>query len=234
MNNRIAIISDIHGNLSALNAVLDDIALREVNEIYCLGDLVGYYCYFNEVVEKISSLNIPCVMGNHDFAFAYNDGVIERSKTCTRILKWQLEHANNSTIEYIKSLPKSLVVNIGSKSIFCTHGGLIDSIDEYVFDVNEEYFVVNNFESDVLVTGHTHLGAYKSFFSGKKWINPGSVGQSRDFDNRASYVLINDAFEVQFIRVKYDFMKLVNQMKKKGFESYISDTLITGKKIGLF
>ncbi len=228
----IAIISDIHGNLPALDAVLDDIAVKKVDAIYCLGDLVGYYCYFNEVVEKIIDLNIPCIIGNHDYALAYNNGIIERSKTCTKILGWQLENAQQKTISYIKSLPKEMTIRFGNKSIFFVHGGLLDPIDEYLFDVNEHYFTKNNFTHDILITGHTHLISYKKFYNGRIWLNPGSVGQPRDFDNRASYLLLSDSFDVQFVRVEYDYVKVVEKMQQLGFESYISDTLTNGKKIG--
>ena len=83
--NKIAIISDIHGNLPALDAVLKDIKNQGINTVYCLGDLVGYYCFFNEVVERLEREEIPCIMGNHDYALVKNNGIINRSKTCTTI-----------------------------------------------------------------------------------------------------------------------------------------------------
>lgn len=234
MSNNIAIISDIHGNMPALDAVISDIEKKGIKRIFCLGDLVGYYCYFNEVVDKINSMGIDCIMGNHDYAMAYNNGVIERSKTCTKILSWQLENANKNTLEYLKILPEKLLINFANKSILMTHGGLINPIDEYLFDVDDKYFTENKFKYDVLITGHTHLTSYKSFYSGKKWLNPGSVGQSRDFDNRASYMIISESFDVQIVRLEYDFMKVVSEMSKLGFENYIAETLVSGVKIGFY
>lgn len=230
--NKIAFISDIHGNLPALDAVLEDIAKKEVDEIYCLGDLVGYYCFFNEVVERIIALNIPCIMGNHDFALAYNNGVIERSRTCTKILGWQLENSNRKTISFLKNLPRKRSIVLGNKSILLVHAGLIDPTDEYLFDVDENYLSSNKFKHDILISGHTHLTAYKKFYNGKTWLNPGSVGQPRDFDNRASYLLLNNNLDVDFVRVEYDYAKVVENMRQLGFENYISDSLIDGKKIG--
>ena len=229
----IAIISDIHGNINALDAVLKDIAKREIKTTYCLGDLVGYYCYFNEVVDRIRESGIPSILGNHDYAFVNTGGVIDRSKTCTKILHWQIEHAKTTTGIFLQSLPDKLVVDHADKSILFVHGGLQDPVDEYLFDVNEEYFSENNFIHDVLVTGHTHLICYKKFYSGKTWINPGSVGQPRDGNNRASYIIINENFDVNFIRVKYDFLSVIKKMEELGFEKYISEPLITGRKIGL-
>ena len=229
---KIAIIADIHGNLPALDAVLEDIGNRGITQIYCLGDLVGYYCFFNEVVRRICELNIPTIMGNHDYALVYNDGEIKRSKTCTGILKWQLTQLDVQVESFLKSLPTKLELEHGGKTIQFVHAGLKDPLDEYVYDINDDYLSNNKFKYDVLVNGHTHLIAYKKFYSGKLWLNPGSVGQSRDFDNRASYLIINDAFDVEFVRIKYDYMKVVNAMKQNGFDDYISETLISGKKIG--
>lgn len=229
---KIAIISDIHGNLPALEAVLFDIKHRGIEKIYCLGDLVGYYCFFNEVVERLNQEKIPCIMGNHDFALVKTGGVIDRSKTCTHILKWQLERATPKTIKFLSGLPSKITIEHCGKSILCAHGGLNDSIDEYLFDLNEAYLIENNFKHDILLTGHTHLISYKKFYNGKAWINPGSVGQPRDFNNCASYAIIDEEFNVNFKRINYDYQSVVSKMKEFGFEDYISATLFDGKKIG--
>jgi len=231
--NNIAIISDIHGNITALDAVLADIDGRGITAVYCLGDLVGYYCFFNEVVEKIMDRNIPCVLGNHDYALINNKGVIERSKTCTRILGWQLQFISDKAMDYLKTLPDIFTLNIFGKSASCVHAGLQDPIDEYLFDVNMQYLEDNNFKEDILITGHTHLPAYKKFFTGKTWLNPGSVGQPRDGDNRASYMVIREDYNIEFIRVGYNKQLVLDAMKKNGFEDYITNPLITGFKIGL-
>lgn len=232
MNEPVAIISDIHGNYPALKAVLSDIKDNGVKQIFCLGDLVGYYCYVNEVVDTIQALDIPCIMGNHDFALAYNNGVIERSKTCTKILNWQLERISERNFDFIKTLRPSMSLDLNDKSHFLTHGGLSDNIDEYLFNVSDEYFIANNFKKDVLVTGHTHLPNMKKFYSGQTWLNPGSVGQPRDGDNRASYLIINTDHTFSFIRVVYDYNSVVEKMKANHFDHYISNPLITGLKIG--
>jgi putative phosphoesterase len=228
---KIAIISDIHGNLPALEAVLDDIKSKKISSVYCLGDLVGYYCFFNEVVQKIEELEIPTVLGNHDDALVYHSGIIERSKTCTHILKWQLQNAHESTIKFLRDLPTHLEIVHANRSFKLIHAGLKDNVDEYLFDVNDAYLETHQFNEDVLVSGHTHLPSYKKMYSGKAWINPGSVGQPRDGNNKASYVIIDEELNTQFMRVPYNYDIVIEAMKQNGFDDYISEGLKTGKKI---
>jgi putative phosphoesterase len=232
MTNKIAIISDVHGNLPALEAVLHDIEKKGINQIYCLGDLVGYYCFFNEVVALIKEKNIHCLLGNHDYALINTNGVIERSKTCTHILQWQLERANETTLAYLQTLQPSFEFEFANKKIQLVHAGLHDTVDEYVFDVTDEYLKNNNFTNDILISGHTHLMAYKKMYSGKTWINPGAVGQPRDCNNKASYAILDDELEVEFVRVAYDFNTTISAMRNFGFDAYISEGLSNGKKIG--
>lgn len=231
--NKIAIISDIHGNLPALEAVLHDIKEKGINDIFCLGDLVGYYCFHNEVVTLIRERNIRCLLGNHDFAIIKNKGVIERSKTCTKILTWQLETLTKENLEFLTTLPDKIEETIFEKNLFFVHAGLIDSIDEYIFDISAEYLEKNNFKQDVLIHGHTHLPNYKTFFNGKICFNPGSVGQPRNGDPRSSYLIIDSNWNFEFVKIAYNVDLVIQSMKSNGFEDYITQPLITGKKIGL-
>ena len=103
-------------------------------------------------------------------------------------------------------------------------------IDGYVY-VDDEYLTKNNFLADVLISGHTHLISFKKFYSGKLWLNPGSVGQPRDGNNKASYLVLDAELNPTFVRLDYDFMKVVNSMKLYNFDDYISEGLKNGKKI---
>jgi putative phosphoesterase len=230
---KIAIISDIHGNLGALNSVLDSIGERGVENVFCLGDLVGYYCHFNEVIAVIAERGIPTVKGNHDVALVENKGVIARSQTCTRILQWQLERLSTASSIFLRSLPSSNVLDWGGRKVMMVHAGLHDHIDEYLFDVDEKYMTDGLPENvSILFTGHTHLPSLKRLHSGHMWLNPGSVGQPRDGDYRASYAIVDEDWNVEFVRVPYDYRTLMQEMALAGFEQYISDGLATGTKIG--
>lgn len=227
--NKIAFISDVHGNYPALLAVLDDIDKKNVKNIICLGDLVGYYSMINEVIETIRNRDIHTILGNHDFALVYNNGRIERSKTCTHILENQLTYISSENLVFLSELPNQLITESNGKSFFCVHGGLNDPIDEYLFETNEAYFNSHNFKNDFLVTGHIHQFLHLKT-NEITHINPGSVGQPRDNDPRASY-LITDGFQIVQHRVEYNIDEIANDMIKMGFSEYIYAGLYTGKKI---
>lgn len=227
---KIAIISDIHGNYPALEAVLDDIEREQVDKIYCLGDLVGYYCMINEVIDTIRNKQIQTLTGNHDYALIYNDGIINRSKTCTRILNRHIEEISKTNRDYLKTLERSLSFEMGKTSFFCTHGGLDDPIDEYINEIDESYFEKHNFDKDVFISGHTHMVRNESI--GKwKYLNPGSVGQPRDGNPAASYLIITEK-EYKHKRVSYNIDIIASEMKQKGYEQYIYEILYRGVKVG--
>jgi putative phosphoesterase len=226
---KIAFISDIHGNYPALSAVLKDIDNRGIHNIVCLGDIVGYYSMINEVIETIRERNIVTIMGNHDFAMVFNKGTINRSKTCTNVLLKQLLYIKQTNFNFLLGLKDYYRTEVNNNSFYCVHGGLIDRIDEYLFNPDSVYFIEHNFQENYLVTGHTHQFV-KNIIGNTIHLNPGSVGQPRDNDNRASYLII-DNLVVHQVRVPYDIDQIVNHMKSMGFDEYIYSGLYTGKKI---
>ncbi len=227
---KIALISDIHGNFPALQAVLKDIDAEGVDQVYCLGDLVGYYCMIDEVIDTIRGRAIPSLMGNHDYALCFTEGVIERSKTCTRILGRQLQEIRPDNRDWLKTLPTGLSFQLGTESYFCVHGGLEDPVDEYIKEADENYFLQHNFGYDVLISGHTHQ--LRNERTGKfTYLNPGSVGQPRDGNPAASYLLLTET-EKWHKRISYDVDGVAAAMKEKGYEPYIYEILYRGVKIG--
>lgn len=227
---RIAFISDIHGNFPALSAVLDDIAERKVDSTYCLGDLVGYYSQINEVIDVIRQKNIPCIIGNHDYALIHNNGIIPRSRTCTNVLTKQLEYISSPNLSFLKTLPDSLIIEDNKNKIMAVHGGLNDYIDEYIQEITESYFSSLDPTISYVVTAHNHKADIQHF-SKVHYANTGSVGQPRDHDPRASYLLYDNG-SLEIIRVSYDIEAIIRQMESDGFPSYISEVLRTGSRIG--
>ena len=227
---KIAFISDIHGNYPALCAVLNDCKQRCISTICCLGDLVGYYSQINEVIDTLRDLKIPCVMGNHDYAMTYNNGNIDRSKTCTNVLTKQLAYITPTNLDFVKNLPDQMIIDYEGQQVLCVHGGLNDHIDEYLGELNDEYFAALPENVAYVVTAHNHK-AFVADFRNVKYANCGSIGQPRDHDPRASYAILEDN-EFKIVRVDYDIDETVNKMKESGFPDYIANVLYKGFRIG--
>jgi len=222
----IAFISDIHGNLPALTSVWKDIQSRKIDRVVCLGDLVGYYSQINEVIALLRQNNVTCLMGNHDYALAFNRGIIHRSRTCTNVLTKQLTYIQQDHLEFLKTLPQSLEIEDGTNTILCVHGGLNDAVDEYLGPLNEAYFTGLDKKITHVVTAHDHKARIQDF-STIHYANSGSVGQPRDHNPLAGYV-VYEAGKFEIVRVAYTIDETQTAMIQHGFPTYISDILYHG------
>lgn len=216
----IALISDIHGNYSALREVLARIDSLGIDEVYCLGDTVGYYTEINECCDELRRRNIMSVMGNHDWYIAANS-FCPRSQSVNDCLAYQQRIISDTNREWLRSLP----VFRTTGELFMVHGGWGDPIDEYV-DPREEYF--NRVAGRYLASGHTHRQA-SCRFGEKAYCNPGSVGQPRDGDPRAAFAIF-DGSEFHLYRVEYDIARTCELMEKAGFSDYYYDCLKRGAR----
>jgi len=211
---RIAIFSDIHGNRHALGAVLADIDSGAPDRVYCLGDLVGYGAFPNEVIERIRDRAIPTIMGNYDDGVgfdkdecgcAYTDPEMKRLGNVSLI--WTREAVTPENKEFLRSLLPNIRFNVEGKEILLVHGSP-RKINEYVYEdrlaASLEH-IAKSAEADVLVFGHTHL-PYSKKVAGVLLVNDGSVGKPKDGDARACYVILDvgDEVKVEFRRVPYD------------------------------
>jgi predicted phosphodiesterase len=216
----IALISDIHGNYAALKEVLARIDSLGVAEIYCLGDVVGYYSEINECCAELRQRNIRSVMGNHDW-YMVSDGFCPRSNSVNDCLKYQRQIISAENLAWLRGLPVFLTAG----ELFMTHGGWGDPIDEYVTP-SEEYF--SRVGGKYFASGHTHRQVACDFGE-KRYCNPGSVGQPRDNDPRAAFATFDgDAFHLH--RVDYDIGRVGELMEKAGFSDYYYDCLKTGAR----
>ena len=216
---KIGLISDIHGNYEALKAVLAELNKMNISEIYCLGDVVGYYSQVNECCNELRSRHIPCVMGNHDWYIA-GGGFCPRSKSVNDCLVYQRKVITDKNINWLKSFPVQRKI----KNIHMLHGGWSDPIDEYL-QPTQEYFL--KISGEIFVSGHTHIQTLQKYHK-KTYCNPGSVGQPRDNDPRAAFAVYDGAFSLH--RVKYNFQRVFDLMKKAGFDDYYYGCLKTGAK----
>ena len=223
---RYAIISDVHANLEALTAVLEAADEAQVQRIVCLGDLVGYYADPNGVVELIRQRGIPCVRGNHDSVAAGLRGPVDFSETARRAIQWTGEHLTEQNRSYLECLP--LVQDI-DEAFVIVHAALHPEPNDEVrigSDADAKLtlqMLVSGYGNQRLCFfGHTHHPvAYtmqdgmltrsndptlRMTDDGSYLINPGSVGQSRAADPRASMV-VYDALTrtAQLHRVGYNY-----------------------------
>lgn len=216
----IALISDIHGNYTALKEVLKKIDLLGVDDIYCLGDVVGYYSEVNECCEELQARGIASVMGNHDW-YMVAKSFCPRSKSVNDCLAYQRTVITEQNLQWLRSLP--VVLNVGELSI--VHGGWTNPIDEYL-EPSEEYFA--RIEGEFFASGHVHKQMVAQY-DGKSYCNPGSVGQPRDDDPRAAFATF-DGKQFTLYRVEYDISRVGALMEKSGFSGYYYGCLRVGSK----
>lgn len=204
---KIALFSDIHANLPALEAVLEDVSSQNVDAVYCLGDLVGYAPFANEVVERIRSLNIATIAGNYD------DGVGRNSDDCGCAYKTDRDREmgkqsigfTNSIItdtnrSWLRNLPAHINLNMGfhtdSLKISLVHGSP-RRINEYLFEDRSDASLLRLMsDCDIMCCGHTHKPYHRIIRSGdesapKLIVNIGSVGKPKDGNPNAAYVVLH-------------------------------------------
>ena len=221
---KLAIISDIHGNLEALDAVLADIRTQEVERIYCLGDVIGYGPNPLECIDRCREFDM-CLLGNHDNGALFDpDGF---SRGAEQAIFWTRKELEDTAIggcqdrwNFLAGLPRT---NRSGHFLF-VHGSARSPLDEYVFpeDIYNPRKIerIFGFVQKYCFQGHTHVpGVFTEncrFYSptdlsnqftltdDKVMINVGSVGQPRDNDPRSSYVILHGG-EIEFRRVEYPF-----------------------------
>lgn len=215
-----AFIADIHGNYEALRSVLAEIDRLGVTDIFCAGDVVGYYTEVNACCRALRERNIPCVMGNHDWYLA-GGGYCPRSRSVNDCLAYQRRIIEPGHLAWLRTFP----INLEIGEIRMVHGGWADPIDEYL-KPTADYF--DRVEGRVFVSGHTHMQTLLRFGE-KIYCNPGSVGQPRDGDPRAAFA-VYDQGEFALHRVAYDMQRVFDLMDAAGFNDYYYGGLKTGAK----
>lgn len=218
--NKIGIISDIHGNYEALKTVLAELDRMNISEIYCLGDVVGYYSQVNECCDELIKRNIPCLMGNHDWYMA-SGGFCPRSRSVNDCLVYQRKVITKANVEWLRTFQVQKFVG----PVHMVHGGWTDPIDEYLLEPNEEYF--SKIKGEFFVSGHTHIQSLHKFHD-KTYCNPGSVGMPRDNNPRAAFAIFDGEFSLH--RIAYNMQVVFNLMEKAGFSDYYYGCLKTGAR----
>ncbi len=221
MERKIGLVSDIHGNFEALRTVLAELDRLGVRDVFCLGDVVGYFTQVNECCEELIRRKIPCLMGNHDWYMA-GGGSCPRSRSVNDCLAYQRKVITPENLEWIRSFPVHRIAG----ELHMVHGGWSDPVDEYLLDPTEEYFA--RIDGRVFLSGHTHLQSLHRF-DGKIYCNPGSVGQPRDGDPRAAFAVYEQG-AITLHRVAYDMNVVFDLMDEAGFSDYYYGSLATGAR----
>jgi predicted phosphodiesterase len=233
---KIAVMSDIHGNLEALDAVLEDVCSQRIEKIVCIGDLIGYGPNPEEVIQKIRRINVCCTMGNHELGILFK---IERKWFNPKVrkgLSLTERLLSPGSLDFIAGLPNTYTLH---DNLF-VHGFPPDSVKTYLFEKDTDE-IARWFQTPgpkLTFVGHTHdlelvtwdgrkadrypLHQDRLVLDKSKYIiNVGSVGQPRDGDNRAKYVIwdpVEASIEVRF--VPYDIQTTVEKIMERGFPEY--------------
>jgi predicted phosphodiesterase len=235
---KIALFSDIHANLPALEACLADIDRREPDQVFCLGDLVGYNIWPNEVILEIRRRGIPTITGNYDY------GIGRAIDDCGCAYKTDEEKANGAVSisftnqivqpaerQYLRGLPKHIRLDFEMQdgqplSLLLVHGSP-RKINEYLFEDREEKSLLRILEgagADILCFGHTHKPYHRILNSGteeephyRHAINIGSVGKPKDGDPRGGYVLLTIGEQASVLNknsVRVEFVRFEYDVEK--------------------
>jgi putative phosphoesterase len=227
---RVAVISDVHSNLEALEAVM---AAAGGEVFCCLGDMVGYGANPNEVLERLKEAGATAVKGNHDDAAVTGETGWFNARAAMAI-RWTKERLTQENLAYLGSLPLGIRSELEGVKTFMTHGSPDDPLREYVdpsthLDLFPHYLMKT--ESNVIALGHTHV-PYLWEGEGGSVFNPGSVGQPRDGDPRASYAILTvegTRVTVSHRRVEYDVAAAARKIVDAGLPAVLAERLLVGR-----
>jgi predicted phosphodiesterase len=233
------VISDIHANLTALDSVIEDAEIFDM--VWCLGDLVGYGPDPNECIERVRELpNLTCIIGNHDSAVLDQIDPYVFNSEARRAIEWTKNTLSPTSLAFLESLPESMntrqMLPGISNHVTLVHGSPRQPIWEYLLDTDTATRNFEFFDTAYCFVGHTHLPLLFYYrdnnssarpllpetgsqiaLSPRAIINPGSVGQPRDRDSRAAYILYDlDREVIQYRRVAYDIKDVQKRMRNTG------------------
>ena len=240
---RVAVISDIHSNLPALEAVLADAGRSDPDEVWCLGDVVGYGAQPNECTKLVSEVVEVCLAGNHDLVVSGDLDVRYFAMSAGAAARWTVKQADASTREFLSGLaPLGQTEGIG-----LYHASPRDPVWEYVLSISQAGECLDVQQQRVCLIGHSHVACYFSRAGGDtigeqaldgaalemaegEWlVNPGSVGQPRDGDHRASYLMLDtETWAASFRRVEYPIDDAARAIIDAGLPRSLADRLYQG------
>jgi diadenosine tetraphosphatase ApaH/serine/threonine PP2A family protein phosphatase len=243
---RVAVITDIHANLPALEAVLEATGAVGVEEIWCLGDVVGYGVEPDACTELVRERCDVCLVGNHDIAVLGGLDIASFSEAAAVAVEWTRDNVSESTLEFLRDLDPN-----GERAGFgLFHASPRDPIWEYVLSGEQADTAMDSHPQRIGLIGHSHValfftrpeddgetrgaqagdGSLLDLSSGSWLVNPGSVGQPRDGDPRAAWLeLDTEAKTACFHRVPYEIERAAAAIAAAGLPSRLANRLHTGQ-----
>jgi predicted phosphodiesterase len=242
---KIAVVSDIHGNRHAFEAVLDAITATECREMWCLGDLVGYGAEPDACVELARRHAAICLAGNHDMGVRGDLPLEEFSRGAALAARWTQSEINEQTLEFLNSLEP---LNV-EESVGMYHASPRDPVWEYVLSPLQAELCLDVQAHRVCMVGHSHValsftrpegepasgetrgdGEELDLSEGEWLINPGSVGQPRDGDPRAAWAeLDTDKWTVGYRRTEYDIAAAGAAIRAARLPDSLAERLVYGQ-----
>jgi predicted phosphodiesterase len=229
---RLLVVSDVHSNLTALERVIEDAGGFDV--VVCAGDIVGYGPDPGDCVERLKGLDVRSVTGNHDLGVTAGERPTSHFNVhAAAAIEINRRLLNGAQLIWLEGLPKGLDLDIDGVKASIFHGSPDRPIWEYVFPSEAELRAGEFFEAigaDLIILGHTHV-PFVHRLDGRVLMNPGSVGQPRDGDPRASYMLVDVAdgvIEVAYRRVEYDIESVASRITRLGIPEILAVRLFSG------
>lgn len=238
---KIALISDIHGNLVALEAVLKRLDSLSYDLILCMGDLVGYGPQPNEVIDIIRERNIPCVEGNHDAAITGRMPLGFFREPNQSLLKWTMENLTPENLRFLKGMPLTYTPaglraagfpgfdDVDDNLFFMVHASPVQPERwQYLNSAVLCRKALEHIPHTFCFVGHTHipgvvaneLGVFGMEPGFRFVVNPGAVGQSRDNDARASFMILDtEAFTYTAHRIEYNVDRTLSAFNTQGYDT---------------
>ena len=241
---RYGIISDIHGNLEALDSVLKVLEKENPDRYICVGDIVGYGADPAECIKRVKLLNAVTVAGNHDWAVLDRLDIRSFNSDAQAAIRWTQEAISESNLDYLDSLPSFFV----EMPFTLAHGSPRKPVWEYVIDPLTAAENFRILDTRYCLVGHSHVplmyeqatdgevewfgpiyGAELDLNTSRFMINPGSVGQPRDYDPRAAYGLLDlDELTWEFRRIEYPIEEVQSRMEEVGLPQRLISRLSLG------
>lgn len=226
---KVVFLSDIHGNLDALEAVADDLPEAP---IYCLGDIVGYGANPNESIEWVKRRCVLSILGNHDHAVLTGD-TSWFNPVAEKAILWTRNVLSDESRSYLLQLSPSHVISLNGLRLLMVHGSPRDPLNEYVDPFTHEHlfdFYLERYKVSAIAMGHTHV-PYSWKSSKGVVFNPGAVGQPRSGDPRACYAVVEydgESIKVEHRYVDYPIDKAAGKILEAGLPYFLAARLYNG------